>query len=149
MLAIVEDQQEAPARYQFVADELYQWSSAASVEVKCSRHVLRDEFGADQGREVDQPWPVREVGQQTTRCDNGQPRLAYAAGTGEGQEACFAKQALNRCQVLLTTDEATDLGRQVVSSTRRGGQPVQATSAGRYIGHQRPANVSALAAEDN
>ncbi len=73
------------------------------------RHVT---VGAD-GRELDQPGPVRQVAEQRARGLRGQPGLPRTARPDQGGEPMFGDERADRGDIGVLADEAGQLGAQV------------------------------------
>jgi len=82
------------------------------------RDLMCDESGVSQRAELDQPYAVGVVLDldKSSSHFKGKPRLAAAADAGQCQQARTGQTNRDLGELLLSTDEATERGGQVVLS---------------------------------
>ena len=74
---------------------------------------LEHGFRFARGRELAEPRAIREARQHLGRDLNREAGLADAADTGQREESPFAERTRDLCDILIASDERTDLCRQV------------------------------------
>lgn len=96
--------------------------------------------GVAQGGQIDEPDPIGELRRQLGGDLHGQACLAAAAGAGEGEEPGGDQQVLDLGHLAHASDEAVDLGGQVMRGRGSG-------SRGRCFGRVPAAPHRALVRE--
>jgi hypothetical protein len=95
MLAIVEHQQK-PLRGERIRDAIRRCNVTAEIETERGGDGDRHEVGIRQRRELDNPDPVGEFGQQPPSDLEAEARLADPAGTRQGDQAVGGGEAQDR-----------------------------------------------------
>src|SRR5215210_3844151 len=118
MLTVVQNQEQLPGS-EVVREGLGQRASRPLTNSQSEGHSLGHESRLGQRRQLHHPHAVLEPFDQLARRGQSQPRLAASPRSSERQEAIVFKQPLYLGQLLLPSDEAAQLRRQVVEWTLR------------------------------
>ena len=135
MLAVVQNQQHLLGS-EVVRERLGQRAARLLANAQGGGHRLWHERRIRQRRQLHQPHTVFEPFHQLARRRQSQPRLAAAARAGERQQAAILQQPLYLGQLLLPSDEAGELQRQVVGRTLRDARG--GFRLGRFYGAKPP-----------
>ena len=119
MLARVQHQQQAPAGER-LRDALRRDCAAAKIEPDRCGNGGGHEAGIGDWRKLGQPHAVGKLRQEPARRGESQPRLADAAGAGQGNEPVCCGKAQDLAENVIPADQLGNRLRQVRRRRLRG-----------------------------
>ena len=88
-----------------MGDALRRNLAATELEPDCAGNCGGNQAGAGEGREFGQPCAVGKLRQQPARDGECKPRLADAAGTGQGNEAMRGAEVQDLVQLDIAANQ--------------------------------------------